>query len=109
MLDLAGRVVEGTQTNLFALVDGRLLTPPLDRCGVAGVVRGLVIEVAGQLGLPVAEEPLDPTQLERADALFLTSSLAGLWPVRELAGRSYDPARIPHGLSAAILEAVFRP
>ena len=109
MLDLDGRVIEGTQTNLFAIAGGRLLTPPLDRCGVAGVVRGLVIDLAAGLDLPVAEEPLDPARLERADALFLTSSLAPLWPVRELAGRSFDPAGVPRELAAAVLEAAFRP
>ena len=109
MLDLDGRVVEGTQTNLFAVTDGRLLTPPLDRCGVAGVVRHLVHDKASQLGMPVAEEALDPTRLAAADALFLTSSLAGLWPVRELDGRSYEPARLPPELAAAVLAAAFGP
>jgi 4-amino-4-deoxychorismate lyase len=109
MLDLDGRVVEGTQTNLFAVAGGRLLTPPLDRCGVAGVVRGLVIDLAAGLGLPVTEQPLEPARLERVDALFLTSALAPLWPVRELPGRSFDPARVPPGLAAAVLAAAFGP
>ncbi len=109
MLDPDGRVIEGTQTNLFAIEGGRLLTPLLDRCGVAGVVRGLVIDLAAGLGLPVAEEPLDSARLERAEALFLTSSLAPLWPVRELAGRPFDPAGVPCELAAAVLAAAFRP
>jgi len=109
MLDPDGQLIEGTQTNLFAIAGGRLLTPPLDRCGVAGVVRGLVLDLARGLGLPVAEEPLDPARLERADGLFLTSSLAPLWPVRELAGRPFDPAGVPPELAAAVLAAAFRP
>jgi 4-amino-4-deoxychorismate lyase len=109
MLDLGGQVVEGTQTNLFALVEGRLVTPPLDRCGVAGVVRALVLELAPAVGLPVAEEPQEPDRLATADALFLTSSLIGLWPVRQLGGVAFDPSRVPAELRAAVLAAAFRP
>ena len=109
MLDLDGGVVEGTQSNLFALLDGRLVTPPLARCGVAGVVRALVLERAPALGLPVVEERLEPARLETADALFLTSSLIGLWPVRQLAGVALDPSRVPATLRAAVLAAAFRP
>jgi 4-amino-4-deoxychorismate lyase len=109
MLDLEGDVVEGTQANVFVWRDGRLLTPALDQCGVAGVVRGLTIDVGRQLGVEVVEARLTPEDLVRADALFLTSSLAGLWPVRELAGRRLDPERIPRELSAAVLAGAFRP
>ena len=109
MLDLDGRVVEGTQTNLFVLQDGQLLTPALDRCGVAGVVRGLVLEAAWVLGFRVVEAALTPERLAAADALFLTSSLAGVWPVRELAGLPVDPDQVPAELRAGVLEAAFRP
>ena len=109
MLDLDGRVVEGTQTNLFVLQDGQLLTPALDRCGVAGVVRGLVLEAAWVLGFRVVEAALTPERLAAADALFLTSSLAGVWPVRELAGLLVDPEQVPAELRAGVLEAAFRP
>jgi 4-amino-4-deoxychorismate lyase len=109
MLDIDGRVVEGTQTNLFALLDGRLVTPPLERCGVAGVVRRLVLESARALGLRVVEEVLDPARLATAEASFLTSSLVGIWPVREVAGVAFDPSRVPAELTAAVLAAAFRP
>jgi 4-amino-4-deoxychorismate lyase len=109
MLDIDGRVVEGTQTNLFALLDGRLVTPPLERCGVAGVVRRLVLESARALGLRLVEEVLDPARLATAEASFLTSSLVGIWPVREVAGVAFDPSRVPTELTAAVLAAAFRP
>jgi 4-amino-4-deoxychorismate lyase len=109
MLDLEGFVVEGTQTNLFAWRDGRLLTPVLDQCGVAGVVRGLTIDAARGLGIEVVERALVPEDLAGADALFLTGSLAGFWPVRDLAGLPLDPEQIPRELSAAVLAGAFRP
>src|SRR5688572_5783854 len=39
MLDLEGNVVEGTRSNLFIVKDGRLMTDPLNTCGIAGVMR----------------------------------------------------------------------
>jgi 4-amino-4-deoxychorismate lyase len=107
MLDLDGTVVEGTQTNLFVLTAGRLVTPLLDRCGVNGVVRQVVIETAWMQGLAVEEARLTPAELAQADALFLASSLAGLWPVRELDGRVLDPRGIPGELSRTVLAAAF--
>jgi 4-amino-4-deoxychorismate lyase len=109
MLDLEGRVVEGTQANLFVWRDGRLLTPALDQCGVAGVVRGLTIDTARRLGIAVVEAGVTPGDLAQADAVFLTSSLAGLWPVRELAGRPLDPERLPRELRVGVLAGAFRP
>jgi 4-amino-4-deoxychorismate lyase len=97
MLDAQGGVVEGTQSNLFVWRGGRLLTPALDRCGVAGVVRGLGLEVASALGIPAAEERLTVGDVEHASALYLTSSLIGVWRVADLAGRRYPP----HGPAAA--------
>jgi 4-amino-4-deoxychorismate lyase len=109
MLDSDGLVVEGTQSNVFAVAGGRLLTPLLDQCGVAGVVRDLVLAQARALGLAVVEAALEPALIEAADALFLTSSLIGIWPVRELAGVSFDPDRVPPTLRAAVLAAAIRP
>jgi branched-subunit amino acid aminotransferase/4-amino-4-deoxychorismate lyase len=73
------------------------------------VVRGLVLEAAWVLGFRVVEAALTPERLAAADALFLTSSLAGVWPVRELAGLPVDPDQVPAELRAGVLEAAFRP
>jgi len=89
MLDATGRVVEGTMTNLFMLSRGRLLTPALDEAGVAGVMRRLILETAPDLGLPATECSLNLRDLNAADELFLSNSLVGVWPVRELAGRAF--------------------
>jgi 4-amino-4-deoxychorismate lyase len=89
MLDAEGQVVEGTQSNLFVWNGDRLLTPVLDRCGVAGVVRGLALEVAVGLGVPVTETRLSADDVRGAAAVYLTSSLIGVWRVAELDGVRY--------------------
>ena len=46
-LNTQGRVCEGTGSNVFAVVDGAILTPPLSSGCLAGVTRDLVIEWCG--------------------------------------------------------------
>lgn len=90
MLTESGEVVEGTATNLFAVKDGRLLTPPIVTAGVRGVMRDYMLELAVAAGVEVEERALDPLALDAADELFLTNSLIGLWPVRSLERRRYS-------------------
>ena len=87
MLDPQGRVIEGTMSNLFVVTAGFLLTPGLDACGVAGVMRAQVLASAGQLGLRWREAELRWEDLQAAEEVFMTNSIIGLWPVRELSGQ----------------------
>jgi len=91
--DERGHVISGTQSNLFARLDGRWVTPRLDQCGVAGVMRRAFRHWQAGRGEPVEERELAMADVERASALVLTNSLIGAWPVRELAGRrlAVDP------------------
>lgn len=85
LLDTGGRVVSATMANLFAVVDGVLLTPALDRCGVAGVARAEVLAACPQA--QVGTLMLDT--LRSAGEMFLSSSVRGIVPVRALDGRTH--------------------
>jgi 4-amino-4-deoxychorismate lyase len=89
LLDVSGRVVSGTSSNLFVVKDGALTTPALTRCGVRGVMRRVVLETAASLGLACRECDIDPADLAAADELFMTNALFGLWPVARLDARSF--------------------
>jgi 4-amino-4-deoxychorismate lyase len=78
MLDVEGFLVEATASNLFLLVEGQLHTPLIDRCGVAGVVRELVLDTAREQHQPVTVRRILPGELEEAEGVFLTSSLLGV-------------------------------
>jgi 4-amino-4-deoxychorismate lyase len=89
MLDAEGHVIEGTMTNLFLAKEGKLHTPKLDGCGVVGVMRGLVMAIAAELGLAVEEKRIVLDDVHAADELFLTNSVIGLWPIRRLERQNY--------------------
>lgn len=88
MLDVEGNLIEGTMSNVFVVRGGVLNTPILDRCGVEGVMRNLVLELAVQHGYPVNQGRIRPSELGGADEIFLTNSVIGVYPVRSVEGRS---------------------
>ena len=88
MQDDRGRVIAATQANLFVRLAGQWVTPVLDECGVAGVMRRAFRHWAAERGDAIAERPIAAAELEDATCLILTNALIGAWPVRELAGRT---------------------
>lgn len=80
-LDADGRIICGTMSNVFIVRDNRVMTPSLERCGVAGIMRRLVIEELGLAGQPVEITDLDVDALVTADEVFLTNSQYGAVPV----------------------------
>ena len=67
--------------NVFAVISGVLITPPLSRGLLPGITRVAVLELAGQNGLPCAEGDLPLSDLPSVEECFLSSSLAEILPV----------------------------
>jgi len=83
----AGRLCEGTGSNVLVVRDGRLATPPLSSGCLAGITRELFLEWAAADGLPVDETDLDPSILATADDVLLTSSTRDVQQVAVVDGR----------------------
>jgi 4-amino-4-deoxychorismate lyase len=81
MCDDRGHVVAGTRTNVFAIRGATLATADLRDCGIAGIMRGLVLDQASRCGLAPQVATLTAADLIAAEAVFLTNALVGLWPV----------------------------
>ncbi|PKM05344.1 MAG: aminodeoxychorismate lyase [Gammaproteobacteria bacterium HGW-Gammaproteobacteria-6] len=81
VLDMQGRPVEGTMSNLFVCHAGRWLTPALHRCGVRGVMRDYLIDHMPSVGLAVEEADFDEAMVSSASEVFCCNSLFGVWPV----------------------------
>jgi 4-amino-4-deoxychorismate lyase len=108
MLDGDGHLVEGTMSNLFLVQEGRLRTPRLDRCGVAGVMRALVLEGANGVGLPAEEGDLAMADLLGAEEAFLTNCVIGLWPIRRLENRDWPLGPVSRALARWLAERIAR-
>jgi 4-amino-4-deoxychorismate lyase len=105
MCDPEGRIVCGTMSNVFAVSKGRLMTPDLKQCGVRGVMRRVVMELAKRLGLEVRETALSGADIRKADELFVTNALIGLWPVSRCEQRSYEIGPVTVALRRALAGA----
>ncbi|MBA1205170.1 aminodeoxychorismate lyase [Pseudomonas capeferrum] len=100
MRDTSGRVIEGVYSNLFIVRDGVLQTACLSRCGVAGVMRAALLDLAPGLGIPVQIRDLSLSDLEKADEVFLCNSVYGVWPVRAFAASNWPPGSLTRRLQA---------
>lgn len=89
MLDQNDRVIEGTMTNLFYVRNNRLYTAPVTEAGIAGIMREVVIELAERNELEVVEHFFTAYDLLAAEEIFVSNSIIGLWPVRQLADHSF--------------------
>ncbi|MFD3947233.1 aminotransferase class IV [Streptomyces sp. NPDC058579] len=85
-----GQLCEGTGSNVFVVLDGRIHTPPVSSGCLAGITRALAVEWTGAVE---ADLPLDV--LESAEEIFLTSTLRDIQAVHRVDGRETTPAPGP--------------
>ena len=84
VLNLHGKVAEASAANVFAWIDGFLVTPPTIDGALPGITRATVIELAQELGIEVRMRSIGQAGLMRAEEVFLTGSGARLVPVGRL-------------------------
>jgi branched-chain amino acid aminotransferase len=101
LLNNAGRVAGAARANIFALLDGRLLTPPLSDGVLSGIARRVVLELADGLRMPALEASLSPADLAGAAEIFLTNSLFEVRSIERLDDRELAPPNIAAQLRAA--------
>jgi len=85
-LDAEGRVAEGTGENLFAVHEGRVITPPLSNSVLGGITRKSIMVLARERGMEVIEQPLARDFLHMAEEVFLTGTAAEVTPIRSVDG-----------------------
>jgi branched-chain amino acid aminotransferase len=93
-----GNLCEGTGTNVFVVMDGRLVTPPLAAGCLAGITRELLLEVAS-----ADEQDVPMAALPEVQEAFLTSSTRDIQPIRSIDGRAL--ASVPGALTTAAIDA----
>lgn len=81
-----GCVTEGTHTNVFALLDGRLVTHPANNRILAGITRKTVLDLCRELKIPCEESPIPLEDLKNAAELMVSSTTEEVTPVVALDG-----------------------
>ncbi len=81
MLDEKENVISVTQGNIYFIFGHKLLTPKLDRCGVVGSRRSLILELARSLKMDALESNISINQVQQADEVFISNSVIGIQPV----------------------------
>jgi branched-chain amino acid aminotransferase len=103
LLNHAGHLAEGATSNVFAVVDGVLVTPPLADGPLPGVTREVVMECAGHVGLRVEERSLVVEGLAAADEVFLTNSVVGIRPVLAILD-GWEAAQAPGAVTSMLMD-----
>lgn len=98
----SGKLVSGTMSNVFLVRHGRVHTPKLDRCGVAGIMRRVILREARACGLAVEERPLAEADLASAEEIFVSNARIGIWPIRVLAGRDLGVGPVTRRVQACL-------
>ena len=105
MLDGAGLVVEGTASNVYGVRNGTLITPDLSRCGVAGIVRGQVLELAEQVTgrrVQIGDYALD--EFLASDEIFLCNTSREVMPVHRVDEKDYVPGPVTEAMREAVYQ-----
>lgn len=82
-----GIITEGTHTNVCAVFDGQLVTHPATNQILAGITRGLVLELCSRIGIPSRQAPIPVSDLPSAGELLLLGTTTQITPVVQVDGR----------------------
>lgn len=94
MFDDAEQVIACTAANIFICSGDTLITPKLDRCGIAGVTRQRIIDLAHLLGLTVKIQQISLAQLLSADAVLITNSIYGALQAKSILQTIWKPTSL---------------
>jgi branched-chain amino acid aminotransferase len=104
MRNYKGELAECTQSNLFVVKDGAVLTPPIDAGLLPGITREFLFEIGATAGIPFREAVLKDADLIGADESFLTSTTREIVPIVQVDDRTIG-AGTPGPVTRALLEA----
>jgi D-alanine transaminase len=107
-----GALLEGTHTNLFAVRDGIVVTPPKTNYILGGITRMAVLEICRKAGIPSLETPLFETDLDRAEELMIVGTTTEVTPVVRIHGRPFRsgcPGAVTLRLQKALQEMTRQP
>jgi 4-amino-4-deoxychorismate lyase len=94
MCDVDGNIIEGTRSNLFAVINNKLCTPDLSLAGVQGVMRSFLIGHFKAAGIPLEIRVIRKQELSVASELFVCNSVMGVWPIARILNLENNSANV---------------
>ena len=104
MLDENHNVISVTQGNIYAILGNKLITPKLDKCGVEGTRRAVILDLAKLLGIKVEVDTLSVKELGQADEVFISNSTIGIQSISKIGGIGLDESPITKKIKDAFKE-----
>ena len=104
LFDLEDNLIEGTMSNLFFVQHKTLYTPLLTHAGIAGIMRDFVLHTAQKKGIKTVQGKFTQEQILTADEIFLTNSIIGIWPVKQLEQTSFAVGILTQTMQHALTE-----
>jgi len=97
-----GFIIEATMSNFFLVKNGRLKTADLSQCGVAGVMRAHILQIASKQQIETSIENLTFDDLQNADEVFICNSVIGIWPVKKIDSYTFVTDMNKNGVTRTI-------
>lgn len=104
MLDENHNVISVTQGNIYAIRGNTLITPKLDKCGVEGTRRAVILDLAKPLGIKVKVDTLSVKELGQADEVFISNSIIGIQSISQIGDISFGESPITKKIKDAFTE-----
>lgn len=97
-----GYLTEGAASNVFAVIDGVLMTTPKSPAILPGITRDVILEIARKNNIPCSEQAISKADIQKASELWITSSTREIIPVVEL-----DAEKIADGKPGPVWKAFY--
>jgi 4-amino-4-deoxychorismate lyase len=104
MLDENHNVISVTQGNIYAIHSNTLITPKLDKCGVEGTRRDVILDLAKLLGIKVKVDTLSVKELGQANEVFISNSIIGIQSISQIGDISFSENLITKKIKDAFTE-----
>ena len=102
LLDNSDNVIEGTMSNIFAVIDNTLVTPELSSAGIAGIMREQVLQVAEENLIGTEIRCVSKDEIVKASGIFICNSLLGVCAVNTIDGIQVQSSDITHAIDTAL-------
>ena len=101
MLDENQNIISVTQGNIYFIFGKRLVTPKLDRCGVIGSRRSLILDLAESLEMIVEQTNISKNEIKKADEVFISNSIIGIQSVSSIEDCQFPKSSITEQINKA--------